>query len=67
MMTRTLGFFGIAILFLAISQKIRQTMLDGISSVNHQFELYAPYSYIGGIVLVLLVLMMSFYRGAQPQ
>jgi hypothetical protein len=42
-------------------------MLDGISSVNHQFELYAPYSYIGGIVLVLLVLTMSFYRNAQPQ
>ena len=67
MMTRAIGCLGIAVLFLAISPKIRQTVLDGIGSVNHQFELYAPYSYIGGIVLVLLVLMMSFYRGAQPQ
>ena len=67
MMTRAMGCLGIAVLFLAISPKIRQTMLDGIGSVSHQFELYAPYSYIGGIVLVLLVLMMSFYRGAQPQ
>lgn len=55
------------VLFLAISPKIRQTMLDAIGSVTHQFEFYAPYSYIGGIILVLLVLMMSFYRGAQPQ
>ena len=67
MMTRTMGCLGIALLFLAISPKIRETMLDGIGSVNHQFELYAPYSYIGGIALVLLVLIMSFYRGAQPQ
>ena len=44
MMTRTLGFLGIAALFLAISPKIRQTVLDGIGSVNQQFELYAPYS-----------------------
>jgi hypothetical protein len=61
-----MGCLGIAILFLAISPKIRQIVLDGIGSVNHQFELYAPYSYIGGVVLVLLVLIRSFYRGAQP-
>jgi len=67
MLTRALGFLGMAGLFLTISPKIRQTVLDGIGFVNHQFELYAPYSYIGGVVLVLLALMMSFSRGAQPQ
>ena len=53
-------------LFLAISPKIRQTCLDGIGAVSHQMELYAPYSYVAGMLLVLFVLMMSFYRGAQP-
>ena len=42
-------------------------MVDGIGSVNQQFELYSPYSYIGGIALVILVLMMLLYRGAQAQ
>ena len=67
MMTRACGCLCIAALFLAISPKIRQTTLDGIGPINHQLELYAPYSYIGVTVLVLLVLMMSFYRGAQPR
>jgi hypothetical protein len=53
-------------LFLTISPKIRETCLDGIGSINHQMELYAPYSYVAGVLLVLFVLMMSLYRGAQP-
>ena len=54
-------------LFLMISPNIRQSVLGVIGSIDHQFELYAPYSYVAGAVLVLLILMMSFYRGAQPQ
>jgi len=56
-----------ACLFLIISPEIRQTVLDGIGSIKHLFELYAPYSYVTGVVLLLLALMMSFYRGAQAQ
>ena len=67
MATRALGFIGLAALFLGISPKIRQAVLDIIGSINHQFELYAPYSYVLGVALVLVVLMMSFYRGAQPR
>ena len=67
MIARAMGFLGMGALFLMISPKIRQTVLDSIGSINHQFELYAPYSYVAGVALVLLVLMMSFYRGAQPQ
>jgi len=54
-------------LFLLISPNIRQSVLGVIGSTDHQFELYAPYSYVAGVGLVLLILMMSFYRGAQPQ
>ncbi|HTS65627.1 MAG TPA: hypothetical protein VMH28_26575 [Candidatus Acidoferrales bacterium] len=54
-------------LFLTISPNIRQTVLDGVGSVTREMEVYAPYSYIAGVVLVLLLVAMSFYRGAQPQ
>ena len=55
------------ILFLMISPNIRQSVLDVIGSIDHKFELYAPYSYVAGVALVLLILIMSFHRGAQPQ
>ncbi|HXK06416.1 MAG TPA: hypothetical protein VMS37_28730 [Verrucomicrobiae bacterium] len=67
MITRVLGFFGMGGLFLTISPGFRQTLLDGIGSFEHQMELYSPFSYVAGVVVVLLVLVMSFYRGAQPQ
>ena len=67
MIARALGFLGMGGLFLVISPNIRQTVLDGIGFINHEFELYAPYSYVAGVVLVLLVAMMSFNCGAQPQ
>jgi len=28
---------------------------------------YAPWSYIGGVMLLLLILCFSMYRGAQPR
>jgi hypothetical protein len=58
--------FGLGGGFLLISPKLRMTVMDGLGSVTHQMELYAPFSYIGGVVLVLLVLAISLYRGAQP-
>jgi hypothetical protein len=62
-----MGFVGLGGLFFVISPTIRQTVLDGIGSIGQQFELYAPYSYVAGVVLVLTLLMMSFYRGAQQR
>lgn len=52
--------------FLMISPKLRQDLTNGLGSVTHQMELYAPYSYIGGVVVVLMALAISLYRGAQP-
>jgi hypothetical protein len=67
MTTRALGFLGLSSLFLIISPKIRQILLDDIGSTAHQFELHAPCSYVIGVALVFLVLMVSLYRGAQPR
>jgi hypothetical protein len=54
-------------LFLIISPGIRQNLLDGIGTIANQFELYSPFSYVAGVVALLLLLMMSFHRGAQPR
>jgi hypothetical protein len=58
--------FGLGGGFLMISPKLRQDLTNGIGSVSHQMELYAPYSYVLGVLLVLTVLAVSLYRGAQP-
>ena len=60
-----MGILRLGGLFFIISPQIRQTVLNGIGSIGNQCELYAPYSYVAGVVLVLLLLMMSFSRGAQ--
>jgi hypothetical protein len=62
-MLRAISLFGMAGLFLLISPKLRRKITDGLGSATHQFELYTPYSYVGGILLVLVI---SLYRGAQP-
>ena len=66
-MTRVLGFFGLAGIFFIISPGIRQNLRDGIESLGKQFDSYAPYSYLAGVLALLLLLMMSLYRGAQPR
>jgi len=62
-----MGFIGLGALFLVISPKIRQTVLDAIGAIDHEFEVYAPYSYVAGVVMILLMLIISFHRGAQPR
>ena len=67
MATRVTGCIGLGALFLVISPTIRQTVLDAIGAIEHGFEVYAPYSYVAGVVMVLLTLIMSFHRGAQAR
>jgi hypothetical protein len=66
-MTRVFAFFGMGGLFLTISPSLRGTVTAGIGAVTQQMELYSPFSYIGGVVLVLLTLVFSFHRGAQAR
>jgi hypothetical protein len=54
-------------LFLLISPGLRGTVTGGIGSFAQQMEFYAPWSYVAGVILVLMVLVYSFYRGAQPR
>jgi len=62
-----MGFIGLGALFLVISPTIRQTVLDAIGAIDHEFEVYAPYSYVAGVMMILLMLIISFHRGAQPR
>jgi len=53
--------------FLMISPSLRGTINSALMSAGKQMDLYSPYSYIAGGMLVLLTLVISLYRGAQPQ
>jgi hypothetical protein len=64
---RAFSFIGFGGVFLMISPKLRDTVNAGMLSATKEMELYSPYSYIAGGVLVLLTLVISMYRGAQPQ
>ena len=66
-MVRAISLLGMGGVFLMISPKLRWTLTGGMESVAHQMELTAPYSYIGGGALLLVVLVFSMYRGAQPR
>jgi hypothetical protein len=66
-MLRGISFFGFAGLFLIISPAFRGSVTGGIESFTHQMELYAPWSYVAGVIAILMLLIFSFYRGAQPR
>jgi hypothetical protein len=53
--------------FLMISPGLRGSVTAGLGSVTDQMAVYAPWSYIGGVMLLLLILCFSMYRGAQPR
>jgi hypothetical protein len=66
-MLRALSLFGMGGLFLTISPKLRGSLAGGIESFTGQMDNYSPWSYIGGVIVILLVLMYSMYRGAQAR
>ena len=59
--------FGLGGIFLLISPKLRGEVWGALDKGVTTMDLYAPYSYIAGGVLVLVTLMVSFYRGAQAR
>ena len=66
-MIRPVSICGFATLFLLISPALRSWVLTGITSLETNMDSYAPYSWIGAGLLVLCGLVVSLYRGAQPQ
>jgi hypothetical protein len=66
-MLRVCGMFGMGILFMLISPKLRQNVFDGLNSGVNGMEAHSPYSYVGLGVAVLIVGGISLYRGAQAR
>jgi hypothetical protein len=67
MLMRGISFFGFGGIFLLISPKLRGDITGGLESLTLQMELYAPWSYVGGVVLLVLAFMVAMYRGAQAR
>jgi hypothetical protein len=64
---RYLAISGFGAVFLWISPAFRLTVLTGISQFEETLALYAPWSYVGSVVFLIFLLIMSFYRGAQAR
>jgi hypothetical protein len=66
-MWRAFSIFGLGGLFLAISPKLRGQVWDTIGGGVSAMEFYAPYSYVAGVLLVLVTTVVAFNRGAQAR
>jgi hypothetical protein len=66
-MLRVISWFGFGGIFLAISPNLRQTVYGALDSGVTGMETYAPFSYVGAGLMLLLLMGVSLYRGAQPR
>ncbi len=66
-MLRAIAIFGLGGLFLMISPHLRDQVWGALGGGVSAMAFYAPYSYIGGGLLVLITLLVSFCRGAQAR
>ena len=66
-MTRTIALFGLGILFLIISSKLRDTFFGVLAGGVHGLEYYAPYSYVALGVVAVGSFMLSVSRSSQPR
>jgi hypothetical protein len=66
-MLRAFSMFGLGGIFLFISPKLRGSVEDALGGVYSGMQFYAPFSYMAFGLLVLIALLSSFYRGAQPR
>jgi hypothetical protein len=66
-MVRAISFIGFGGGFLMISPKLRDTVYGTVNSGVAGMEAYAPYSYVGAGMLLVIAFGVSLYRGAQPR
>ena len=66
-MIRALSLSGLGGLFLMISPKLRGQCQEAIGSAFTTVQLYAPFSYVAGVLLVFVTLVYSFNRGSRPR
>ena len=64
-MTRALSLFGLAALFLGISPPLRRDVLGVINKCVLAMQFYAPFSYVVGVILVLISMVVAFNRGSR--
>ena len=66
-MLRAFGIFGLGIVFLTISPKLRGQVQGAIGVGVTAMDTYAPYSYAVGVIVVLVTMIVSFNRGSQAR
>jgi hypothetical protein len=67
LMSRALSLFGLAALFLIISAPLRNDVLGVINKGVSAMQLYAPISYVLGVILVLASMVIAFNRGSRAR
>jgi uncharacterized membrane protein len=65
-MVRALALFGLSALFLTVSAPLREQVLGVIAAAVTAMQYYAPFSYIVGVILVLVAMVVAFNRGSRP-
>ena len=66
-MLRALSICGLGGVFLVISPSLRESVQAAIGAVYMGVQSFAPYSYILGILLIIVALITSFNKGSQPR
>ena len=64
-MVRAISLFGLAALFLAVSPVLRKDVLDVIAKAVSAMQFYAPFSYVLGVILVFVSMVIAFNRGSR--
>ncbi len=66
-MTRLIGLFGLAGIFLFISPNLREDLGTGFDSAVKGLDQYSPFSYVGVGLALLLLVMIYLHRSAAPR
>jgi hypothetical protein len=66
-MLRGFSIFGLGGGFLMISPKLRMSVQSGLDSGLFALQLHAPWSYCGLVLMFLVFVAVTLYRGAQPR
>jgi uncharacterized membrane protein len=66
-MARALSLFGLTALFLIVSEPLRKDVLGLIAMGVSAMQAYAPVSYIVGVILVFVSMVVAFNRGSRAR
>jgi hypothetical protein len=66
-MARAISLFGLSAVFLAVSPPLRKDVLGVINKCVLAMQFYAPFSYVVGVILVLISMVVAFNRGSRAR